>query len=81
MFSKKDEVNLTGTASIGAAPMAVGQGAAKPTEQQRVTYRYVDRPDCAETFADSIVGVFLTDNHYGSSSAYLVWMTGSLTLL
>ncbi len=23
-----------------------------------MTYRYIDRPECAETFADSIVGVF-----------------------
>ena len=33
-------------------------GSAKPAEQQRVTYRYIDRPECTETFADSIVGVF-----------------------
>lgn len=29
----------------------------KTAEQQRVTYRYIDRPECTETFADSIVGV------------------------
>ena len=33
-------------------------GSAKPAEQQRVTYRYIDRPECTETFADLIVGVF-----------------------
>lgn len=39
-------------------PNAMGSGVSKPIEQQRVTYRYIDRPECAETFADSIVGVF-----------------------
>src|SRR5688572_29323325 len=28
------------------------QASAKPVEQQRVTYRYIDRPECTETFAD-----------------------------
>ena len=36
-----------------------GQASVKPAEQQRVTYRYIDRPECTETFADSIVGGFL----------------------
>ena len=35
-----------------------GPTSAKPAEQQRVTYRYIDRPECMETFADSIVGAF-----------------------
>jgi hypothetical protein len=30
----------------------------KPVEWQTPTFRHVDRPDCAETFADSITGVF-----------------------
>jgi hypothetical protein len=30
----------------------------KPTAMQSATIRYVDRPDCAETFADSINGVY-----------------------
>jgi hypothetical protein len=30
----------------------------KPTEWQNPIFRQVDRPDCAETFADSITGVF-----------------------
>ncbi len=39
--------------------MAEGtESVSKPGEQQRVAYRYVDRPECAETFADSIVSVF-----------------------
>jgi hypothetical protein len=51
MLSKKqDEAN--------PGEMATGQVAAKPVEQQRVMYRYIDRPECTETFADSIVGVF-----------------------
>ena len=38
----------------GAAPPA----AAKPADGQTATLRYVDRPDCAETFADSINNVY-----------------------
>jgi len=30
----------------------------KPPEWQTPTFRQLDRPDCAETFADSITGVF-----------------------
>src|SRR5262249_27739307 len=30
----------------------------KPTEWQSPTFRQIDRPECAETFADSITGVF-----------------------
>jgi len=30
----------------------------KPSEWQSPTFRHVDRLDCAETFADSITGVF-----------------------
>ena len=41
-----------------AEPAAPGQASVKPIEQQRVTYRYIYRPECAETFADSVVGVF-----------------------
>jgi hypothetical protein len=44
--NKQDEAKLAGQAST------------KAIEHPRVTYRYVDRPECAETFADSIVGVF-----------------------
>ena len=32
--------------------------AAKPLEPQTATVRYVDRPECAETFADSINNVY-----------------------
>jgi hypothetical protein len=32
--------------------------AAKPAEAQTATIRYVDRPDCSETFADSINHVY-----------------------
>jgi hypothetical protein len=34
------------------------QPAAPATPRQPATFRYIDRPDCAETFADSINGVF-----------------------
>jgi len=42
----------------GTESAASGQAVAKAAEQQRITYRYIDRPECAETFADSIVSVF-----------------------
>jgi hypothetical protein len=32
--------------------------AAKPAEAQTAAIRYIDRPDCAETFADSINNVY-----------------------
>jgi hypothetical protein len=35
-----------------ASPLAAGQG-----ERQAATLRYIDRPDIAETFADSITGL------------------------
>ena len=35
-----------------------GQAALKSADQQRITYRYIDRPECNETFADSILSVF-----------------------
>src|SRR4051794_18123887 len=38
----------------GAAPSA----AAKTADGQTATLRYVDRPDCAETFADSINNMY-----------------------
>lgn len=31
---------------------------AKPTEPQTATVRYIDRPECSETFADSINQVY-----------------------
>ena len=37
-----------------AAPGAAG----KPADTQTATIRYIDRPDCTETFADSINGVY-----------------------
>ena len=40
-----------------SAPSAT-QPAAKPAEGQTTTVRYVDRPDCAETFADSVNNVY-----------------------
>jgi hypothetical protein len=36
---------------------ATTQPAAKAGEQQAMTLRYLDRPDCLETFADSITGL------------------------
>jgi len=39
------------------SPVSTASSVAKPAEQPRVMFRYVDRPDCIETFADSIVGL------------------------
>jgi hypothetical protein len=35
-------------------PGPVGQGQQRQQQQAQVTLRYIDRPECAETFADSI---------------------------
>ena len=40
----------------GSAPAAAGSSAS-PRERQAATIRYLDRPDVAETFADSITGL------------------------
>ena len=60
MFSKKPEDAKPEAQSEqpvqGAAPAST-TSVAKPVEQSRVMFRYVDRPDCMETFADSIVGM------------------------
>jgi hypothetical protein len=37
---------------------AAAPSAAKPAEGQTATIRYIDRPDCTETFADSINHVY-----------------------
>jgi len=41
--------------SATAAPAAA---AAKPAEGQTATIRYIDRPECTETFADSVNHVY-----------------------
>jgi hypothetical protein len=40
-----------------SAPVAA-QPAVKPADGQTATVRYVDRPDCTETFADSVNNVY-----------------------
>ena len=42
----------------GTESGSAGQTAVKLADQQRITYRYIDRPQCIETFADSILGAF-----------------------
>ena len=37
---------------------AIAQAAAKPAEPQTAAVRYIDRPECVETFADSINNVY-----------------------
>ena len=44
-------------ASQQSAAKPVDQLTAKPAERQSMTVRYIDRPECAETFADSISGL------------------------
>ena len=39
-------------------PATAGTPAAKPADAQTATIRYVDRPECLETFADSINNVY-----------------------
>ena len=41
-----------------AAAAAPAASAAKPAEGQTATIRYIDRPECNETFADSINHVY-----------------------
>jgi hypothetical protein len=40
-----------------SAPAAT-QPAVRPTEGQTAAVRYIDRPDCTETFADSVNNVY-----------------------
>ncbi len=54
MFSKKPDEAVVKTAPIQASALGV---VAKQAETQRVVFRYVDRPDCLETFADSLIGL------------------------
>lgn len=54
MFSRKpDEAVVNTELNQVSAPGAV----TKQAETQRVVFRYVDRPDCLETFADSLISV------------------------
>ncbi len=48
---------MTGDIKLGTAPSA-NPSPAKPGEAQSATVRYVDRPECQETFADSINHVY-----------------------
>jgi hypothetical protein len=52
MTAKQDE-----TTPVQAAVKAPGGGPAKPVAQQTGSFRYIDRPDCMETFADCITGL------------------------
>jgi hypothetical protein len=38
--------------------ISAGAAAAKPAEVQTATLRYVDRPECTETFADSVNSLY-----------------------
>lgn len=62
MFMKKPEdvrpeAPAEQPAQGAASSASTGSSVAKPVEQPRVMFRYVDRPECIETFADSIVGL------------------------
>ena len=51
-----DERDPAGPKTSAEAPSAEESKASSPSEQ-RVIIRYLDRPDMAETFADSLTGV------------------------
>jgi hypothetical protein len=60
---RKDPAELKSNgapAATSATPAAAAPAAAAPAERQAVAtnFRYVDRPDEPETFADSITGLF-----------------------
>src|SRR5215471_14927716 len=52
-----DERDPADPKTSAGAPSAEEPQASSPSEQQRVTIHYLDRPDMAETFADSLTGV------------------------
>src|SRR5664279_4754640 len=54
MFEKKEDQKKPVAADTKTAPAAA---AAAPPPRPAVTLRYLDRPDCLETFADSISGL------------------------
>jgi hypothetical protein len=53
MIAKQDEIKP----KQAATQTPGGSAAAKPVAQQTGTFRYIDRPDCMETFADCITGL------------------------
>jgi hypothetical protein len=64
MFGRKQPESKVPQLGIAEPAELSGNGASseamvvKPTEWQSPVFRQVDRPDCAETFADSITGIF-----------------------
>lgn len=54
MFDKKEDQKKPAAAGAKTAPAAA---AAAAPPRPAVTLRYLDRPDCLETFADSISGL------------------------
>ena len=59
MFGKKKEDAMPADKNSNEArkplPLSAdATAAAKPAEPARATFRYIDRPECEETFADSI---------------------------
>ncbi|MGH6683525.1 MAG: hypothetical protein ACRECA_06310 [Pseudolabrys sp.] len=53
MVTKQDEEKAPQT----TAERIARAGAAKPGAQQSGLFRYIDRPECMETFADSVTGL------------------------
>jgi hypothetical protein len=45
------------SAASAAATPAAASAAAKTNDAARVAFRYLDRPECTETFADTITGI------------------------
>ena len=61
MANSKPEAKSSATADqkpAAAAPTAAAAPAASAAAAQTATFRYVDRPEIAETFADSINALF-----------------------
>jgi hypothetical protein len=54
----KPTSNSAATPVAAAAPAAAAPAGASATERPPATFRYVDRPDTPETFADSITALF-----------------------
>jgi hypothetical protein len=54
MFDKKEDQKKPAAAGAKTPPAAAAEAA---PQRPAVTLRYLDRPDCQETFADSISGV------------------------
>jgi hypothetical protein len=56
--SKLPDLTVEEPATLNGKPTSSDAVMVKSTEWQCPTFRQIDRPECAETFADSITGIF-----------------------